>query len=116
MRISDWSSDVCSSDLPARQIDVAALGGAEMLFDRDHLLLRDEAVPAAERLGVVGGVGVIGRHVGAHDARGVAGDVEAAAKLVLGEHAGDAFNVERVPAPVLVADEDRKSTRRNYRN
>src|SRR3546814_2469685 len=43
-------------DHPARQIDVAALGGAEMLLDRDHLLLRDEAVPAAERLGVVGGI------------------------------------------------------------
>src|SRR3546814_19041645 len=76
-----------------------------MLFDRDHLLLRDEAVPAAERLGVVGGVGVIGRHVGAHDARGVAGDVEAAAELVLGAHAGAAFTVDPVPAPVLVADE-----------
>src|SRR3546814_5081486 len=90
MRISDWSSDVCSSDLfaeqaaefagigltqegvdfldqrrdaglfvhrlvgqrtefaaqrgdhPAREIDIAALDGAEMLLDRDHLLLRDE--------------------------------------------------------------------------
>src|SRR3546814_655297 len=105
MRISDWSSDVCSSDLPARQIDVAALGGAEMLLDRDHLLLRDEAVPAAERLGVVGGIGVIGGHVGAHDARGVAGDVEAGPELVLGAHAGDILGTDRVPATVLVANE-----------
>src|SRR3546814_17718375 len=68
-------------DHPARQIDVAALGGAEMLLDRDHLLLRDEAVPAAERLGVVGGIGVIGGHVGAPDARGVAGAGEAGPEL-----------------------------------
>src|SRR3546814_17597379 len=105
MRISDWSSDVCSSDLPARQIDVAALGGAEMLLDRDHLLLRDEAVPAAERLGVVGGIGVIGGDVGAHDARGVAGDIEDGPALVLGSHAGDLFGTARVQALTLVRNE-----------
>src|SRR3546814_9156599 len=76
-----------------------------MLLDRDHLLLRDEAVPAAERLGVVGGIGVIGGHVGAHDARGVAGDVEAGPELVLGAHAGDILGTDRVPATVLVANE-----------
>src|SRR3546814_1473310 len=27
MRISDWSSDVCSSDLPERVVDVQALAG-----------------------------------------------------------------------------------------
>src|SRR3546814_1645899 len=79
MRISDWSSDVCSSDL--------------------------EAVPAAERLGVVRGVGVIGGHVGAHDACGVARDVEPGAELVLGTHAGDAFAADAVPGAVIVADE-----------
>jgi hypothetical protein len=46
-----------------------------MLLDRDHLLLGDEAVPAAQRLGVLGGIGVIGGHVRAHDARGVLGDL-----------------------------------------
>ena len=90
---------------PARQIDVAALGGAEMLLDRDHLLLRDEAVPAAERLGVVGGIGVIGSHIGAHDPRGVAGDVEAGAELVLGAHARDALAADAVPGAIIVADE-----------
>jgi hypothetical protein len=35
-----------------------------MLLDGDHLLLADEAVPAAERLGVLGRIGIIGGHVG----------------------------------------------------
>src|SRR3546814_18635787 len=65
-----------------------------MLLDRDHLLLRDEAVPAAQRLGVVRGIGVIGGHVGAHDARGVTSDVEAGAELFLGAHTGVAFRSE----------------------
>src|SRR3546814_15569091 len=69
MRISDWSSDVCSSDL------------------------------------VVRGIGVIGGHVGAHDARGVTSDVEAGAELVLGAHTGDAFAADAVPGAVIVADE-----------
>ena len=92
-------------DHPARQIDVTALGGAEMLLDRDHLLLRDEAVPAAERLGVVGGIGVIGGHVGAHDAGGVARDIDAGLELVLRAHPGDIFRTDRIPASVLIADE-----------
>src|SRR3546814_15027664 len=79
--------------------------------DRDHLLLRDEAVPAAERLGVVGGIGVIGGHVGAHDARGVAGDVEAGPELVLGAHAGDILGTDRVPETVLVATESARLRR-----
>src|SRR3546814_16577540 len=105
MRISDWSSDVCSSDLPARQIDVAALGGAELLLDRDHLLLRDEAVPADERLGVVGGIGGIGGPVGAHDARGVAADGAAGPEAVLRPHAADLLRPDRVPSTAQVPDE-----------
>ncbi len=62
-------------------------------------------MPAAQRLGVVGGVGVISGHVRAHDARGVAGDVETGAELVLGAHAGDAFAADAVPGAVIVADE-----------
>ena len=33
---------------PSGEIEVALLGGAEMLLDRNHLLLRDKAVPAAQ--------------------------------------------------------------------
>src|SRR3546814_13470457 len=36
MRISDWSSDVCSSDLPYRRMRVwDAAGGGELKFDAD---------------------------------------------------------------------------------
>ena len=33
---------------PAGKVEVATLGGAEMLFDRDKLLLSNKAMPAAE--------------------------------------------------------------------
>ena len=84
-------------DHPAREIEVAALGGAKMLLDGDHLLLADEAVPAAQRLGVVGRIGIIGGHVGAHDLCSVAGDVEAALEPVLQAHPGDGFGRNAVP-------------------
>src|SRR3546814_10317640 len=51
MRISDWSSDVCSSDLIARQdqrrpdpIDAHVLRGAGLAVG-DHLLAEDELLP-----------------------------------------------------------------------
>ncbi len=88
-------------DHPAREVQVTALGGAEMLLDGDQLLLADEAVPAAQRLGVGGRIGVIGGHVAAHDAGGVLRDVEARAEAVLGAHPGDGFGVDAVPVRVL---------------
>ena len=84
-------------DHPAGEIEIAAIGLAEVLLDRDQLLLRDEAVPAAERLGVLGGIAVIGRHVGAHQRRGVAGDVEAGLEAVLQAHARHGFGADAVP-------------------
>ena len=92
-------------DHPAGEIEVALLGGAEMLLDRNHLLLRDEAVPAAERLGVIGWIGIIGSHVVAHDLGGVAGDIEAGLETVLQAHAGDGFGVDRIPGSVLRTDQ-----------
>src|SRR4029453_11219837 len=68
-----------------------------MLLDRNQLLLRDEAMPATERLGVLGGIGVIGRHVGAHQRRGVAGDVQAGLEAVLQTHARHGFGGDAVP-------------------
>ena len=82
---------------PARQIEVAALGGAEMLLDADQLLLRDEAVPAAKRLRVMGRVRIIGSHVLAHDVRGVAGNVEPGGKAVLDLHPRRRFCVDGSP-------------------
>ncbi|KAI1690490.1 hypothetical protein DdX_22452 [Ditylenchus destructor] len=75
-----------------------------MLLDRDQLLLADKAVPAAERLGVVRGIGVIGRHIAAHDACGVFGDVEAGREPVLQPHPRDRFSIDAVPAAILGGD------------
>src|SRR3546814_10225999 len=44
MRISDWSSDVCSSDLAARALGVAGAGGT-----RDHLAFLDRGHPISEQ-------------------------------------------------------------------
>ena len=84
-------------DHPAGEVEVAALGGAEVLLDGDQLLLADEAVPAAQGLGVLGGVGVVGRHVFAHDLRGVLGDVQAGLEAVLGTHAGNVLGADVGP-------------------
>ena len=92
-------------DHPAGQIEVATLGGAEVLLDGDHLLLGDEAVPAAQGLGVVGRIGVIGRHVLAHDRRGVAGDIKPGEEAVLQSHAGDGLAIDPVPGAALGLDE-----------
>ena len=92
-------------DHPARQVEVAALGGAEMLLDRDQLLLADEAVPAAERLGVVGRIGVVGGHVLAHDLRGVARDVEAGLEAVLQPHARHRLRLDPGPRTPMGLDE-----------
>jgi hypothetical protein len=76
-----------------------------VLLDGDHLLLADEAVPAAQRLGVLGRVGVIGRHVLAHDVGGVARDLKAGLEAVLQAHTGHGFGVDAVPRSVLALDE-----------
>ncbi|MNO62108.1 hypothetical protein D3C76_527800 [compost metagenome] len=85
-------------DHPAGQVEVALVGGLQVLLDRDQLLLTDEAVPAAQRLGVDGGVGVVLGHVLAHDGRGVLGDVQTGLEAVLGAHPSDIFRVDGAPA------------------
>ena len=92
-------------DHPAGEIQIAPVGRAKMLLDGDHLLLADEPVPAAERLGVKGGVGVIGRHVLAHDRGRIAGDVETRLETVLQAHPRHGFGVDAVPGAVLAFDE-----------
>ena len=93
------------SDHPAGKVEVTAFGCAKMLFDRNDFLLRDETMPAAERLCVVRRVTVIGRHVVAHDRGRVTGDVEAGLKAVLHAHTGDGFGADRVPCAVLGAND-----------
>ena len=92
-------------DHPAGQVDVAALGGAEVLLDSDDLLLADEAVPGAQRLGVKRGVGVVGGHVGAHDGGGVASDVQPGLEAVLQPHARHGLGVDAVPGALLGLDQ-----------
>src|SRR3546814_9158094 len=64
MRISDWSSDVCSSDLAAQAIPLG-LARADELVDH-HLRAVGEvaelAFPDVERVRVGGGVAVFERH------------------------------------------------------
>jgi len=65
------------------------------------MLLRDEAVPGAERLGVVGGVLIVFGHVAAHDRGGVASDVESGLEAVLQAHTGNRLGADAVPGAVL---------------
>ncbi|MNY03682.1 hypothetical protein D3C86_1363140 [compost metagenome] len=83
---------------PAGQVEVALVGGLQVLLDRDQLLLTDEAVPAAQGLGVDGRVGVVLGHVLAHDVGGVLGDFQTGLEAVLSAHAGDGLRVDRAPA------------------
>src|SRR3546814_9514593 len=62
MRISDWSSDVCSSDLPAYRVGIVAVAGEECQRRRHPVLELDPVEPAqrvVHRLGVLL-AGVIG--------------------------------------------------------
>jgi hypothetical protein len=90
------------SNHPARQVQVAAVGAVEVLLDGDHLLLADEAVPATQRLRVLGRISIVGGHVGAHDLGGVLGDVQARLELVLGAHAGSVLRVDGIPRAAVV--------------
>src|ERR1700751_2793051 len=83
--------------LPAGEIQIAAIGRTEMLLDRNQLLLGDEAMPATERLGVLGGIGVIGSHIAAHQRRGVPSDVQAGLETVLQAQARHGFGGDAVP-------------------
>ena len=91
-------------DHPAREVEITALGGAEMLLDRNQLLLADETVPTAQRLGVLGRIGIIGSHVRPHDLGGVLGDVQPGLEPVLQPHAGNAFGVDPAPAGLVGGD------------
>src|SRR3546814_1011469 len=70
MRISDWSSDVCSSDLPGRD-DVAEGAGLVRGAHRElvHVELAEHARPGGEQFAADGGF--IGRREAFEDRKSV---------------------------------------------
>src|SRR3546814_3683064 len=78
MRISDWSSDVCSSDLVVRPVDLVHLAGLRMADHHaravdaplDALLLAHQSfgVMLGAQVGIVQALGLV-EHVLAEDAR-----------------------------------------------
>ena len=104
--VREWSElRTQSSNHPTREVEVAALGRAEMLLDRNHLLLTDKTVPAAQRLRVIRWVSVVGRHVFAHDFRGIASNIETCAEPVLRAHPRNALGRNAVPGSIIAHDE-----------
>jgi len=91
-------------DHPAGEVEVFALRASEVLLDRNQLLLTDETVPATQRLRVCGRIGVVSRHVLAHDFCRVTGDIEAGMKTVLSPHTSDRFRVNTVPSTAKAID------------
>ena len=87
-----------SSNHPTRQVEVTLVGGLQVLLDRNQLLLTDETMPAAQGLGVDGGVSIVLGHVFAHDVGSVLSDFQTGFEAVLGAHAGHGLRVDSAPA------------------
>ena len=90
------------SNHPARQIQVALIGLAEVLLDSDQLLLADKAVPTTQRLGVLAGICVVLGHVLAHDTRRVASDIQAVLEPILQAHPGRILRIDVAPGGTLL--------------
>src|SRR3546814_4008573 len=70
MRISDWSSDVCSSDLHSRQREGHLLDGVHGLRRRRHRHLREPGERQAVRLSLEGtACRYLAHHFGAEEGR-----------------------------------------------
>ena len=73
-------------DHPARQIEVALIGIAKVLLNRDEFLLANKTMPATEVLSVLTGILVIVAHVFAHDGSRITGDIKTRLKTILKSH------------------------------
>src|SRR3546814_1651109 len=110
MRISDWSSDVCSSDL--ERVDVPDLdaiegcGGVDGVQERAHPRGAPSAEGILQRLLSVG-VAVVG------EAGGLGHVDEEVEPVARDRHDGAALAVGDVGRPLVRRAEDRKSTRLN---
>ena len=82
---------------PAGKVEVAFVRGLMVFFHRNQFLLSDKTVPAAQRLGVVGRIGIVFGHVAAHDGGGVFGNVQAGFEAVLQTHTGNVFRGDGCP-------------------
>src|SRR3546814_3892795 len=52
MRISDWSSDVCSSDLLLKVVELGSLSGAARALDMSPTMATKQVAAIEQRLGV----------------------------------------------------------------
>src|SRR3546814_4905215 len=119
MRISDWSSDVCSSDLGG--VGRAKSGKSSrlkplLLFDEgafEHVLAGHADARGGGEAAGVEQAAEVGQHLRATADHGA---VVSGVERVEAEVGGDAAAVEQggqAPAPVVAVDGDRKSTRLN---
>src|SRR3546814_13675197 len=92
MRISDWSSDVCSSDLVARDLMLAEETGAHVHFRALSTKAAFDLVRAAKKRGVQVSCGVSPAH------------------LLLSETAIGAFRTYARLSPPLRSEDDRLAT------
>ena len=68
-----------------------------MTLHGHHHLLRGKTVPAPQRLGIFAAVSVIIRHVFAHNAGRIAGNIETGFEAVLQLHTGGIFRINGGP-------------------
>src|SRR3546814_10919292 len=114
MRISDWSSDVCSSDLAAGVAALGAVHSEEVLHLGQHAVEGPRLV-AARRLDGVAVHRVAGPyHLAALALHGADERRQVVAHLVV-THAGDEGEAARLVLRIEGVDQpqDRKSTRLN---
>src|SRR3546814_1745276 len=114
MRISDWSSDVCSSDLPvARQVEVAHYLRPQQAADVGAVGVGPAEIELAAGRGAADVVAALQRQGLEAASRQVAGSGEA---VVAGTHDNNVIARHASASPVLSrawTELDRKSTRLN---
>ena len=82
---------------PAGKVQIAFVGGFEVFFNGNQLLLADKTMPATQRLGVNRSIGIVFGHIAAHYTGGVFGNFQAGLKLVLQTHTRYGFGADGAP-------------------
>ena len=94
-------------DHPARQVQVAPFGGAEVLLDRNHLLLADESRASSPATACTATNRRHSGHVLAHDLRRVLRDIQAGLEAILRLHARNGFWIDGIPGAALAGNQSR---------